>query len=84
MNDIDVLTQRAQAATRAAAFATLAKSHIEIAQTLATNSHLDIAIRDDLDKATVAIDRAIKHAEQCRRRLLRKADQKVAKQASTP
>jgi hypothetical protein len=82
MNDIHLLSQRAQVAAAVAGASAIAKAHIESAQHAATTEHLDIAVRDDLDKAIAAIDRAIKHAEQCRRRLLRKADQKAAKQES--
>jgi hypothetical protein len=83
MNDIDSLIQRAETATKAAGHATIAKRYVECALLEANADHLAIAIRDDLNKAIAAIDRAIKHAEQCRRRLLRKADRKAAKQATT-
>lgn len=76
MNDIERLSRRAQLAVLSASSATFARSHVERAISYASEGHLDIAIRDDLDKCAAALDRALTHAEQCRRRLLRKADRK--------
>lgn len=78
MNDIETLQSRAKLATIAAGYASTAKAHLQTALGYASEGRLDIAISDDLNTCIAAADRAIKHAEQCRRRLLRKADRKEA------
>lgn len=76
MNDIAALTLRAARATQVAARVIIARVHLDNALAGAVSSHLDIAVVDDLNKALAVVDRTIKHAEQCRLRLLRKADRK--------
>ncbi|WEN13673.1 hypothetical protein PY254_10485 [Rhodanobacter sp. AS-Z3] len=76
MNSTEQLHHRAQLAVLVASSATIAQSHLNKALQLATEGRHDIAVIDDLNKSIAATERAIKHAEQCRQRLLRKADRK--------
>ncbi|MBN8921624.1 MAG: hypothetical protein BGP10_15840 [Rhodanobacter sp. 68-29] len=73
-NTPEQLHRRAQLATLAAASAVNAKSHIEKAVLNAEHGRLDLAVLNDLRECIRTIDRAVRHAELCRQRLLRKAD----------
>lgn len=66
--------RRAQLATLAAASATNARSHIEQALLNAEHGRLNLAVLNDLRACINSLVRTTVHAEQCRRRLLRKAD----------
>lgn len=68
------LRRRAQLATLAAASAVNARSHIEQTLINAEHGRLDLAVLNDLRECIDTIARAVNHAEQCRRRMLRKAD----------
>lgn len=73
-NTPEQLHRRARFATRAAACAVAAKAHIEQALLHAEHGRLDLAALNDLRDCIRTIDRAVRHAEQCRLRVLRKAD----------
>ncbi|WP_458068681.1 hypothetical protein [Rhodanobacter sp. BL-MT-08] len=73
MNSPNQLENRATLAVRSGACALTAKAHIRRAIALSSEGRVGIAPIDDLNTAMLAIDRAIKHLDQSRQRLLRKA-----------
>lgn len=73
-NTPELLRKRAKFATLAAASAVNARCHIEQALRNAEAGRLDLAVLSDLRECIRTIDRTVKHAEQCRLRMLRKAD----------
>lgn len=73
-NTPESLRRRAQLVMHAAASAVVAKQHLEQAAHHAKHGRLDVPMLKDLRAGLDAIDRSLRHAEQCRLRLLRKAD----------
>lgn len=68
------LRNRAHLVMHAAASAVVAKRHLEQAMHHAKHGRLDVSVLKDLRAGIDAVDRSLRHAEQCRLRLLRKAD----------
>jgi hypothetical protein len=74
MDAIEQLQKRARLAVLAGVDALTAMGHLEHALINAKHGAVDRAVVFDLEQAKAAIERAVTHAERCRRRLLRKAD----------
>jgi hypothetical protein len=79
VNSSEQLHKNAQMAVRTAVSALAAKGHVEQALRNARHGRIDKTVILDLEQSHAALERCIKHAEQARRRLLRKADRMEAK-----
>lgn len=73
MNAPEQLLKHAQMAVLTAVSALTAKGHVEQALRNARHGRIDKTVILDLEQAQAALERCVKHAEQTRRRLLRKA-----------
>jgi len=73
-NTHETLRRRAHLAAQCAASAVAARAYIENAVLNAKYGRLDLAVLSDLRECIRVIERTVKHAEQCRLRMLRKAD----------
>lgn len=74
MADTTHLQKRAQLAILTGVSALTAKGHLEHALINAKHGRVDHGVLIDLQRAAEALERAVKGAERCRKRLLRKAD----------
>ena len=74
MNTSEQLHKHAQMAVLTAVSALTAKGHVEQALRHARYGRIDKTVILDLEQSHTALERCIKHAEQTRRRLLRKVD----------